>query len=315
MATTSFSQLIVIFFGIAMMLYGADLLVNKSEKLGHAKRWPPMLVGILVLSVGTSLPEFVVSVLAAIQGHPLIAAGNVIGSNIANIALIIGLAALLGDIHLSNKTVNFDIPLSIAPIGIFVFGFIMHSTLTTYIGIALILAYLGYVGFTAKEYGQQITSSKKSHTPFTFLDFGLLLAGLAMLLAGGEVTLSYSEVFFSKMGVSDTVIGAILLSLGTSLPELIATLMAVVRRDTQIAIGNILGSNVFNILFVLGSSALFTSIDISLLLEEIVFLGIISSIFIFVSKTGKRHVISRHEGAILLFSYAVYVGTITMIVK
>jgi cation:H+ antiporter len=274
-----------------------------------------MLVGILVLSVGTSLPEFVVSILAAIQGYPLLAAGNVIGSNIANIGLVVGLAALLGDIHLSRKTVNYDIPLSIAPIGVFVFGVIMHSVLTTYIGIALILAYIGYLGFTAKEYGMQIVQTHKSRSPFTFLDLGLLLCGLAMLLVGGEITLRYADIFFSRIGFSNTAIGAVVLALGTSFPELVATLMAVIRRDTQIAIGNILGSNVFNILFVLGSTALITPIDISRMLEEIVFLGVISLLFIFVAKTGRRHVISRHEGALLLFMYAVYVGTIMLIVR
>lgn len=307
-------ELIIILGGIAVMLFGASLLVGKAAKFGRAKNWPPVLVGITVLAVGTSLPELIVSVLAAIQGHPLLAAGNIIGSNITNIGLIVGLAATLGEIHLSRKTVNYDIPLSIAPLGVLVFGFILKSTLTSFFGIMLIFAYIAYVGISAKEYEVQMSKETK-RARFTLLDSGLLLAGLAMLLSGGEITLHFSELFFTRIGVSETVVGAVLLAFGTSFPELVATLTGVVKKNSQIAIGNILGSNVFNSLFVLGSTAFFAPIQVNRLLPEIVFLGVISGIFVLAAKLGRKHVLTKSEGLILFFSYIVYVCTMTLIVK
>ncbi|MFZ6022707.1 MAG: sodium:calcium antiporter [Patescibacteria group bacterium] len=307
-------ELLLILGGIAIMLYGANLLVGKAAKFGRAKNWPPVLVGITVLAMGTSLPELIVSVLAAIQGHPLLAAGNIIGSNITNIGLIVGLAATLGEIKLSKKTVNYDIPLSIAPLGVLVFGFILKSTLTSYFGILLILAYFAYVGITAKEYERQEQTAVK-RPRFTILDFGILLAGLAMLFSGGELTLHYSEIFFTRIGVSETVVGAVLLAFGTSFPELVATLTGVVKKNPQIAIGNILGSNVFNSLFVLGSTALFAPVQVNKLLPEIIFLGLMSGLFVLAAKLGRKHILSKSEGIALFFAYIVYVCIMTLIIN
>lgn len=307
-------ELLMIIIGIAVMLYGADLLVSKAEKLGRSKGWPPILVGIVVIAVGTSLPELIVSVLASLQGHVILAAANVIGSNITNIALIVGLAALLGEIHLTRKAINYDIPLSIAPLGVLVFGYIFNSTLTSFLGLLLILAYMGYIGITAHEYEVQSKGIGK-RIIFTKLDGGLLLAGIAMLLGGAEITLHNSVIFFSRLGVSEIVVGSVILAFGTSLPELVATLIAVVKKEGGIAVGNILGSNVFNILFGLGISSIIAPIKISLLGHEIMFLGVISAVFVVITKTGRRHVITRSEGAILCMLYAIYVGTITLFVK
>lgn len=307
-------ELLLIIIGIVVMLRGADFLVTKAEKLGRAMRWSPVLVGIAVVAVGTSLPELMVSVLASIQGHPLIATGNIIGSNITNVGLIVGLAALVGEIKLSKKTVHYDIPLSIAPIAVLIVSYILKSPLTATVGIALLLAYVVYVMITAREYEKPLAANL-TKMKFNALDGFILVLGIVMLIAGAEVTLRFTEDFFTKMGVSDVVIGAIVLSLGTSLPELIATLTAVVKKKGQMAVGNILGSNVFNILGVLGASSLFATIHVTELFYEIIFLGVISVTFLLVSEIGKKHVISKFEGAILCLIYAVYVGFVTFVVR
>jgi len=307
-------ELLLLILGIATMLFGADLLVSKAEKLGKTRRWSPVLVGVLVVAVGTSLPEFVVSVLAAAQGHPLLAAGNVIGSNITNLGLIVGVAALFGGITLHKKNVDYDIPLSIIPIGVFVFGYILRSSLTSLLGVVLLLAYVGYVGITAKEYERKDTG-KSPIRRFTELDMVLMILGPILLFGGGEVTLHFADKIFSAIGFSNVVIGGVLLALGTSLPELFATVVAVIRKEGQIAVGNVLGSNVFNILVVLGTSTLFTSIDLTQLFYEIVFLGIVSGAFLLLAKTGKKYSISRIEGSALLVIYGLYVAVMLLVVK
>lgn len=300
--------------GIAVMLFGADLLVTKAEKLGRSRRWSPIFIGVAVVAIGTSLPEFVVSVLAAAQGHMLLAAGNVIGSNITNIGLIVGVAALIGEIKLHKKTVDYDIPLSIVPIGVFVFGYILRSTLTSLVGLMLLLMYVGYVLLTAREYERKevVTTPAKK---FTESDMFWLILGPILLFVGGEITLYFADTIFSRMGLPNVVIGGVILALGTSLPELFATVTAIFRKEGQIAIGNVLGSNVFNILVVLGTSLLLTPIDVTKLFYEIVLLGVMSGVFLLLAKTGKKYTISRIEGGALLMVYLFYIGVMFFIVK
>jgi cation:H+ antiporter len=196
-----------------------------------------------------------------------------------------------------------------------VFGYIFNSTVTSFIGLLLILAYIGYIGITAHEYEKQIIRSSPKRGRFTKLDAGLLLAGVAMLLGGAEATLQFSVQLFTKLGVSEIVVGSVILALGTSLPELVTTLTAVIKKEGKIAVGNVLGSNVFNILIVFGTSALIAPVHISQFIYEIIFLGIISAAFMIVVKTGKKNIISRNEGAFLCILYAIYTGTILLIVK
>lgn len=301
-------------FGIGIMLWGADLLITKAEKFGRVRRWSPVLVGILIISVGTSLPELVVGLLAVIEGNPLLAAGNVLGSNITNIGLIVGAAAFFGEIKLSKKTVDYDIPLSILPLGVFVFGYILNSTATSLLGIVLLLAYVGYLAITAREYKTKtIVLSKGATVKFKTIDFLLLLFGIGLLLGGGELTLHFARLFAVKAGFSNVVVGATVLALGTSLPELVATIMAVAKKEGQLAVGNVLGSNVFNILVVFGASTILSPIAIPKLIFEIMFLGVISAVFLLVAKTGKKHYISRFEGAVLCLVYVVYVITVMLV--
>jgi cation:H+ antiporter len=307
-------ETLLLVLGIAIMLFGADLLVTKAEKFGRARRWSPVLIGVAVVAVGTSLPELVVSVLAAARGQSLLAASNVIGSNITNIGLIVGISAFLGEIKLHKKTVDYDIPLSIIPIGIFVFGYILHSTLTSIVGVILILAYVCYILITAREYERkesQTTPNKK----FTEWDMFLMVLGPMLLFGGGELTLRYADVVFTRMGMSSMVIGGVMLALGTSLPELFATVVAVYRKEGQIAIGNVLGSNVFNILVALGASLLFAQIDVTKLFFEIALLGIMSGVFLLLAKTGKKYAISRIEGGTLLMVYVFYIVVMFFVVK
>jgi len=307
-------QIALLGLGLVAMLFGADLLVSKAEKLGKAKRWSPVLVGVAVVGVGTSLPELVVSVLASIQGHPLLAATNVIGSNITNTGLIVGVAALFGGITLHKKTVDYDIPLSIVPIGVLVFGYILRSTLASYLGFILLLTYVGYLLFTSREYEAKVVSATKAPR-FTAIDAILMVVAPFLLFGGGEVTLHFAQDLFASFGISDQVIGGVLLALGTSLPELFATVIAVVKKDGQLALGNVLGSNVFNILVVLGTSIIFAPIEASKLFYEIVLLGVVSGVFLLLAKTGKKYSISRIEGMVLLATYIMYLAIMLFVVN
>lgn len=301
------STAIAIFFliiGILLLVKGADLFVTKAARLGNALRIHPIIVGILVIAVGTSLPELVVSVLAAVQGQPLIAASNVIGSNITNIGLIVGLSAMLGNITLQKKSVMRDIPLSILPVLVLVLLWLFNIPITPVISMLLIAGYLVFAFYSSKEYPKQQNLEK---TEFTLLDGVLLVFGLIVLLAGGELTLRYAEMLFTSLGVSEIIVGAVILALGTSLPELVTVLTAVLKKDGQLALGGVLGSNVFNILGVFGVSTLISSVNLVVLQVELVYLLAISILFVVISLIGKKLAISKFEGAVLFLVYVSYV--------
>ncbi len=301
------STAIAIFFliiGILLLVKGADLFVTKAARLGNALRIHPIIVGILVIAVGTSLPELVVSVLAAVQGQPLIAASNVIGSNITNIGLIVGLSAMLGNITLQKKSVMRDIPLSILPVLVLVLLWLLNIPITPVISMLLIAGYLVFAFYSSKEYPKQQNLEK---TEFTLLDGVLLVFGLIVLLAGGELTLRYAEMLFTSLGVSEIIVGAVILALGTSLPELVTVLTAVLKKDGQLALGGVLGSNVFNILGVFGVSTLISSVNLVVLQVELVYLLVISILFVVISLIGKKLAISKFEGAVLFLVYVSYV--------
>jgi cation:H+ antiporter len=307
-------SVVFLIVGIILLVKGADLFVDHATILGKSLRLPQVLIGILVVAVGTSLPELAVSAIASMQGNPEIAVGNIIGSNITNIGLIVGISAILGTVTLTRRTVDFDIPISILPIGVLVFGYILNMTVAKYIGVLLLVTYLGYLMFSAREYANKIEGG---HAPIkiSVKNALWLIGGLVVLIVGAEITLNYAEQIAKLFGLSDIFVGSIILALGTSLPELVTTVTAVLKKRGELALGNVLGSNVFNLLAALGVSAIIHPIAIDTFVYEIVFLGLISLAFLLVAKTGKKYAITRLEGVVLLLVYFAYVYVMFTVVS
>ena len=303
--------------GVALLTAGGEGLIRGS--LGFAKRAgvSPLLSGLVIVGFGTSMPELVVSANAAINGQPDIAIGNVVGSNIANVLLILGLCATITPLAVSPLSLRRDATMVIAASLLFIL-LASGGPLTLIDALILLIALLSYLVWTyctekniAAPSGQlhiaeaeEIEKLPKSIT-LTSVE---IIGGLALLIAGSQILLKGAVGIATGLGVSEAVIGLTLVAVGTSLPELTISVIAALRRHADVAVGNILGSNIFNILGILGVSALLQPLAVTgrvLVFDQWVMLGVALLLFFFLC-TGRK--LSRIEGGILLLGYLSYLA-------
>lgn len=309
---TGIEIIIYLVGGLIMLFIGAEGLVRGSSNLAIKIGIAPLVVGLTVVSFGTSAPELVVSLKAAISGNGSISLGNIIGSNIANIALILGVAALIRPLKVHANVIMREIPIMIAisvlllillidgEVG-FIDGIILVGGLIIYLVVNVILA--------RKEKNAEVDAEFKEGLKSKFgipLSMVFIIVGLGLLLFGANLFVQSAVVIAKIFNVSDAIIGLTIVAIGTSLPELITSVVAAYKKEADIAIGNVVGSNIFNILGILGITALV--IPISSLGISYVDLGVMlfTAIILFpLSRTGFS--ISRFEGAFLLAGYAGYI--------
>lgn len=309
---TGIEIIIYLVGGLIMLFIGAEGLVRGSSNLAIKIGIAPLVVGLTVVSFGTSAPELVVSLKAAISGNGSISLGNIIGSNIANIALILGVAALIRPLKIHANVIMREIPIMIAisvlllillidgEVG-FIDGIILVGGLIIYLVVNVILA--------RKEKNAEVDAEFKEGLKSKFgipLSIVFIIVGLGLLLFGANLFVQSAVVIAKIFNVSDAIIGLTIVAIGTSLPELITSIVAAYKKEADIAIGNVVGSNIFNILGILGITALV--IPISSLGISYVDLGVMlfTAIILFpLSRTGFS--ISRFEGAFLLAGYAGYI--------
>ncbi len=319
------NSLFLLAAGLVLLTLGGDLLVRGSVSLAERAGLSPLLIGLVLVGFGTSTPELVTSVNAAIAGSPGIAIGNIVGSNIANILLILGFVALLSPIVVSSSALKRD-------------GVIVVSTALLFAGVsalfplghaiggafvALLVAYLFYAWFqergsanghtAAFEKGEafSVTHLKLQKAgPHWVKPLGLALAGLALLVFGGSMLVQGAVSLARGLGVSETVIGLTIVAIGTSLPEFITSIVAAARRQTDIALGNILGSNIYNILGIGGLTALIapSAVPVEIVRFDNLVMVATSVLLLVVAYTGFR--IGRREGGLLLAGYGLYVWSI-----
>lgn len=305
---------VLIFFAGALLLYaGAEGLVRGAITTTKAFGIRPVVIGLTVVAFGTSAPEFIVSLVSAIAGSSDIALGNVVGSNIANIGLILGIAALLRPVDIDTHSITIYFPvLFISSILLYLFalgdsiGFLHGIFLLS--GIFIFTWYLirrGERTLMNATTGEDIQSGKRSR--MRFLDVMYIVGGAGLLLAGSHLMVDSGVSIARRIGVSEFVIGVTLIALGTSLPELAATIVAVLKRNTGIIVGNIIGSNIFNVLFVIGGVSAIHPIFVNAsarVYEFPVMIAFSILLFIFM-RTG--FVVNRTEGIILLAGYGVFI--------
>ena len=294
---------------IILLYFGAEWLVKGSSTLALRLGMQPLIVGLTIVAFGTSAPELIVSVDAAISGNSGISIGNVVGSNYFNILVILGITAILSPILVDKRLLKADIPLMILATGVFVFLF-WDGNLEFWEGIILLIGLGAYLlstiyfgGKVAKK--QEIDLPKMPQKGSIYIDLGLLVLGLLVMI-GGSRLLVVGGVNIAKMyDVSDAIIGLTIVSIGTSLPELATSVMAAFRGKSELAIGNAVGSNMFNILGIAGTSAVIRPIggtDIAGL--EFIFLGVSALILWPLAFTGRKLI--RWEGILLLLIYVAY---------
>lgn len=306
--------------GIALLTIGGEALIRGA--LGAANRLgvSPLFSGLVIVGFGTSMPEMVVSIEAALGGQPDIAIGNIVGSNIANILLILGCCAVLTPVAAAVTALKRDAVVVIAASLLFIV--LAKSNSLSQYGAALLLlslfTYLTMAYWSEKKRNEatsaaahpaaagELMAAPKS-AAWSVLAIGI---GFAFLIAGSKVLLIGAVGLAQALGVSEAVIGLTLVAVGTSLPELAISIIAAFKRQTDLVVGNVLGSNIFNLLGILGVSALLQPLEVQgriLAFDQWVMLGVAVLLLIFLF-SGRR--ISRVEGAVLLLSYVAYISTV-----
>ena len=290
-----------------MVLKGADILTEGASAVARRMNVPEIIIGLTIVAAGTSAPELFVSMVSALNGTPDLAVGNVVGSNTMNCMLIVGTAAMVAPMTISRSTVKKDIPFSVAA-SVLLMLIAFDSFLGRFDGILLLIGFAAFMAYTlmqAKKGQTETVEEVKQQNPW--LSVFYIVAGLALLVVGSNLFVDSASSVAAALGVSEGVIGLTVVAGGTSLPELATSVVAARKGQSAIAIGNVIGSNVFNILLILGLTATIspmqiegiTTIDMAVMLLSVTLVWLFSY---------TRFTVERWEGALLVGGYLVYLG-------
>lgn len=309
--------IILFILGLALLLKGADFLVDGASSLAKKLKISLIVIGLTIVAFGTSTPELVVNIFASVRGSAEIAIGNIVGSNIANILLILGVSAVIFPLLVKHNTVWKEIPLTLlATMSLFVLAndFVIDkiypSLLTRSDGVILLFFFIIFIYYTfgiAKIEDRQKNQIIEYSLPKSI---GRVILGLIALVLGGKWVVDSAVDFSRFFGVSESLIGLTIVAVSTSLPELATSAVAAFKKNSDIAVGNIVGSNIFNIFFILGISSIIRPLPFN---PEInnpdIFVVLLASILLFVAMfTGKKFNLERWQGAGFLIVYALYIG-------
>lgn len=304
------NEILLILFligGIYILVKGGDLLISGAESISVSYNIDPMAIGLTVVAFGTSLPEFFVSFIANLTGKDDIGIGNILGSNVANIALILGIGAVMTPVIMDKITMKYDLPITFIVSFVF-YIFMFDGNITRINGLiltAMFGLYIYYVYWRSKTFNEKLLDEEIESHNSRLKDVLLIFAGIIGLYLGSDMTIRGASGIARIFGVSELAIGLTVVSIGTSLPELVATIIAIKTNNHKIGVGNIIGSNVFNILFVLGISS--TVKPFSVNPDNIKYWGpimLFTTLLLF--PMGYRNKISRLSGVFLLVFYLIY---------
>lgn len=305
----SLIPIILLIIGFVALILGANWLVNGATSVGVRAKLSPLIIGLTIVAFGTSLPEMVVNVFSCAKGSPGLAIGNIIGSNTMNILLILGISSLIWPIDVSRISIRRDIPagfVATLAIALMANDFFAGTacTINWIEGLALLLMGFAYLLLTMlKNNPQEETEDVQTAMPWGKTIFALV-AGIIGLYVGGELVSRNAQILAKNWGMSESVIGLTVVATATSLPELITSIVAAVKKNSGIAIGNVLGSNILNIFMVLGISALITPLPFESKMNQQLMILFAANIFMLLFVfTGKGRKLSRFEGALLTMGY------------
>ncbi len=308
---------LILILGFLLLVMGADFLVNGASSLAKRFNVPELVIGLTIVAFGTSAPELVVNIIASSHKYDEVVFGNVIGSNIFNVLMILGISGIIYPITVQTKTVWKEIPYSaIAGIillilvnSFFIRGNepLMFRKYHALILIIFFILYLGYISFNLRSEKEKEIAGLKVYS--TFWTFGYILIGFAGLIIGGRLVVSNAVIIAKKLMVSDKLISLTIVSIGTSLPELATSAVAAYKKRSDLAIGNILGSNIFNIFLIMGISGIVSPLYYNTSFNVDILVYIFASAFLFIAMfTGERKKLDRWEAGILLVFFVIYMG-------
>lgn len=319
-------DIFLLILGLTLILGGANFLTDGSAALAQRFRVPEFIVGLTIVAVGTSTPELVVSVLSAAAGNSDVAIGNIVGSNIFNVFLILGVCALIAPLPLTGGNIRRDLPFLTAVSVLLLLltsdrllGLGEVDAIGRIDGIVMLLLYIALIRYTiraerrtaaqATQTTQTTQTEKPQRSRSLWLIVVMIAGGLAGLIFGGELFLDSATAIARALGVSESVIAITLVAGGTSLPELASSVVSLLKGKSEMALGNVIGSNIANILLILGLSATIHPLTLGGITRIDLLTVLLSSVLLFVTAfTFRRKAVDRWEGAIFLVIYALYIG-------
>jgi cation:H+ antiporter len=303
--------------GLALLLIGGELLVRGAVASAKSLGVSPLLIGLTLVGFGTSTPELVTSVTAALNGSPGIAVGNVVGSNIVNIFFILGLSAVIYPMAVNPKGFHRD-ALMLSAAALACLGVVLFGRMGMLLGLAFIASLLAYVVFVymqekrapseAAEVAEHRADDARVGPAKMAVSLSMAVAGIAITIFGAHFLVDGSIELAKSLGISDTIIGLTIVAVGTSMPELVTSVMAAIRKHADVAYGNIVGSNIFNVLFILGTTSIIQPIDIPRQIAsfDIWVMLAATALLVYFARTGA--VLKRWEGAVFIAGYVAYTG-------
>ncbi|MEE2700405.1 MAG: calcium/sodium antiporter [Bacteroidota bacterium] len=306
-------QVFFFIFGLVLLYLGGEALVRGAVSISSKLRISTLVVGLTIISFATSAPELFVSLQAAFEGKSNIAFGNVIGSSIANIALVLGITAMIFRVNISHQTLKFNYPVmllsSVALASLLYFSNGLSTTIG-FVFIGVLTLFLAYLFKQPKLDREANSNQEKEKASSLFKSIGLILLGVLLLKFGADWLVEGTIYLAKSLEISDRIIAVTLVAIGTSIPELATSIVAALKKEEDLAVGNLIGSNIFNVLAVLGVTAVICPLtvdDAQIIFFDIPWmLGISFALGILIYAQSK-YVISRKEGAFLLSLYLIYI--------
>lgn len=303
------TQCILLVVGFVMLIKGADWFVEGASKIADRFGIPQLVIGLTIVAMGTSAPEAAVSITSALKGSADITIGNVVGSNILNVLIILGLTAVVRTVAVQKSTIKYEIPFTIIVTIIMAVMGLWDGTISRLEGVimwVLFIVYLLYLLKMAKngQGGSEEEAEAGKNDPIWKLII-LVVIGVVLIVWGSDVTVDAATILAALFGMSERLIGLTIVALGTSLPELVTSVTAAIKGKADIAVGNIVGSNIFNILFVVGTTALITPVayQANFMVDSIV---AVATMVLLLACVIRKKQLNRPSGIIMLVCYAAY---------
>ncbi len=314
-----FFNIIMIILGFGLLVLGADFLVKGSSNIAKKFHIPEMLIGLTIVALGTSAPELIITISSATSGANDLILGNAIGSNLCNLLFILGLMCVIRPVEIDKEAVKIHIPMAfISAIIIWCLSIGIFSTPNVLdmrdglILIFLFILYFSYPIFTEikdikKAYKDNLKSDKFKHIKISASIF-FIIVGIVLLKYGGDFVVDYATNIAMELNVPESVIGLTIIAIGTAMPELVTSIVAVIKKDTDLAVGNLVGSCVLNLFLIIGVGAIITPLNFSQDFNNNLIYLIISTFVIWCFNfVGKKHILTRGKGVILLLMFGFYI--------
>lgn len=315
-----FINIILIILGFVILIKGADFLVDGSAQIAKKFHIPELIIGMTIVAMGTSMPEVLVSVKSSLEGHSDISLGNVIGSNLANLLLILGICAMMKKgLEIKKETRKFDSPfcfvITIILLLVCNFGANMLG-ITRWEGVLLLTIFAGYIIYITLQAKKEASEEQPSSNERISMGKALLylLLGIIGLKFGADFVVDNSVEVAQILGISEKIIGLTIIAIGTSLPELVSSITAVRKGENDLAIGNIIGSNIFNILLILGIASVIKPINYNISYNFDIFVLLFSTLLLILFPyIGKKNFMTKPAGITYVIIYVIYITTLIFI--